>query len=114
MISNARKASWRNFKPYVIIKLFQALKCVPLKLRGRLVIDPGMYVWLARKVWEPMVKVFEPVLKDNVTVVLSLDEARRRYPHLVLPTSLTGLVENKLIKRLSANEQLTFNFFIEP
>jgi len=114
MITNAQKTSWKNFKPYEVIKLFKALKCVPLKLRGRLVIDPGMYVWLARKVFEPLAKVLEPVLKDDPTVVLSLDEARRRYPHLVLPTSLTGLVENKLIKRLSANEQLTFNFFIDP
>jgi len=107
MVCNARNITWRNFKAYEIIKFRKMLKpCVPLKTRGRLAIDPVMYVRLARKVLEPM-------FKDNLTILLSLDEARRRYPHIVLPTSITGLAENKLIKRLSANEQLAFNFFIE-
>jgi len=108
MVCNARNTTWRNFKPYEMRKIFKTLlQCVPLKVRRRLVIDPGIYFLLARK-------VFTSMFEDNMTVVLTLDEARHRYPHAVLPTSLTGLVENKLIKRLSANEQLTFNFFIEP
>merc|ERR1719419_479026 len=107
MVCNARNVSWRNFKPFEMKKIVTTLlKCVPLKVRGRLVIDPGYYFLLARK-------IFTTMLKDNMTVVLTLDEARRRYPHVVLPTSLTGLVENKLIKRLSSDEQLAFNFLID-
>jgi len=106
MVCNARNVTWRNFKPYEILKFIRMVtQCFPLKVKGRLVIDSGMYLSLARKVLKPM-------LKDNITILASFDEARRRYPHVVLPTSLTGLAENKLIKRLSAKDQLAFNFFI--
>jgi len=107
-VVNLRNLNWKNFKPFEIVKLFQLFNtCVPIRYRERLMVDPGYYARLAHRIGKEMIP------KENVTILLSFDEVRRQYPHLVLPKSLTGLAENKLIKHLSADDQLHFKFLIE-
>jgi len=107
-VINARNVSWRVFQPLEMAKLGKICINLPLTLRGRYMIDAGVYGRLAHKVCKPLL-----VVAGKVTVLLSEEEFRVGYPHLVLPESITGLSDNKLIKHLSVEEQFKMKLLLE-
>lgn len=107
-VTNARNLSWRVFAPFEVIKYRKIMtSCCPIRFQARFIIDPGMYGMLAHRVSKKLLH------RDSakVTCLLSADEVRLGYPHIVLPESITGLSSNKLIKHLSVDEQLKMSFF---
>jgi len=59
--------------------------------------------------------VLRPLLPDSVnkkTVMLSIYEVPHKYPLLVLPRSLYGMVSNNHILHLSTDRQVNFRFFL--
>lgn len=107
-VVNGRNVTWKTFKPIGIAKFFNMLNpCIPLKFVERFVVDPCNYSKLANTVCKHILP------QDYSNTLLRLDEIRKLYPHVVLPKSLTGLPDNKLITHLSADEQMKFNFFLE-
>jgi len=108
VVVNCRNVSWKVFAPFELAKLRKLMSnSSPLKRGGKYLLDSSFYGQLAYKICNPLV-----VDTWKLTYLLSAEECQLKYPHLILPESITGLSDNKLVMHLSADEQLKIRFFI--
>jgi len=109
-VFNARDLTWREFAPFEKAKTVVLLKSVlPIQMRKILHIDANWYFLVADGVLRPLL----PDSINEATVMLSLNQVRHAMPQLLLPKSLTGLMNNKHIIHLSIDEQFNFPFFLD-
>lgn len=105
-VMNGRDITWRSFAPFEQAKAMKLWrKCYPMTLRRNFVVDLGTYGKIAHSVLNPLASI-------NKLIVLSIDDARCKYPDVVLPKSLTGL-DSEHIKNLNCDEQMSFHFFFD-
>jgi len=108
MVASARDLTWRVFAPFEMAKTENTMAgCVPLPAKTIILIDPNHYAKLAYRVIKPIVK------PPGSTDLLALDEFLEKYPLHVLPQSVSRTTSSNLIKHLSVEEQLEFNFFLD-
>lgn len=109
-VINAQNMTKKSFAPYQKAKIQNTMSsCVPLQWKGRFMINPCVYATLVYRVVKPLLAS----RIKNFTLLLSLDEFREKYPHLVLPPSVFEPENSTCIKHLSVDEQLDFKFFLE-
>jgi len=82
---------------------------MPIQIRKTIYVDPGWYFVLANSVLRPML----PESVNKSAVVLSLSDVHHAYPQVVLPKSLTGMINTSHIMYLSTDKQVNFGFFLD-
>jgi len=110
VVANMRNLEWRRFAPIEIAKTSSYLsKCIPIKIRKFLFVEPSFYASVALKFTSIIPSCFK-----SVAYVLSLDEAHNLYPDVLLPPSLTPITKgNERFTQLSVDEQVKFQILIE-
>jgi len=105
-VMNGRNITWRSFAPFEQAKAMKLWrKCCPMTVRRNFLVDLGTYGKIAHSVLSSLASI-------NNLSVLSIDDARCKYPDVVLPKSLTGLTSEH-IENLTCDEQMSFHFFLD-
>jgi len=110
-IANMRDLAWRNFFPLIVAEIGNCMKkCNPIFKTKILMVDSNWYATVAYKVlYEIMPSSFTDFLQ-----ILSLREARDKFPSITLPPSLSSSTSSNIgFCHLSVDDQISFQLMID-
>jgi len=110
-IANMRELAWRNFFPFIVAEIGSCMKkCNPIFKTKVLMVDANWYATVAYKV------LYE-ILPESFTdffQIMSLREARDKFPNITLPPSLSLSTSGNIgCCHLSVDDQISFQLMID-